>query len=87
VIGEPAAGKSEAIRRSEIGFPPGMQDEFQGVGGTINMNWWFTNSAIILDTAGRLLFEEVIPGTTSEWKEFLALCENTGRFVPSMASC
>ena len=64
-----------------------MQDEFQGVGGTINMNWWFTNSAIILDTAGRLLFEEVIPGTTSEWKEFLALCENTGRFVPSMASC
>jgi IcmF-related N-terminal domain len=73
VIGEPAAGKSEAIRRSEIGFPPGMQDEFQGVGGTINMNWWFTNSAIILDTAGRLLFEEVIPGTTSEWKEFLAL--------------
>jgi hypothetical protein len=73
VIGEPAAGKSEAIRRSEIGFPPGMQDEFQGVGGTINMNWWFTNSAVILDTAGRLLFEEVIPGTTSEWKEFLAL--------------
>src|SRR2546430_142068 len=50
VIGEPAAGKSEAIRRSEIGFPPGMQDEFQGVGGTINMNWWFTNSAVILDT-------------------------------------
>ena len=73
VIGEPAAGKSEAIRRSEIGFPPGMQDEFQGVGGTINMNWWFTNSAVILDTAGRLLFEEVIPGTTSEWKEFLTL--------------
>jgi hypothetical protein len=73
VIGEPAAGKSEAIRRSEIGFPPGMHDEFQGVGGTINMNWWFSNSAIILDTAGRLLFEEVVPGTTSEWKEFLAL--------------
>ena len=73
VIGEPAAGKSEAIRRSEIGFPPGMQDEFQGVGGTINMNWWFTNSAVLLDTAGRLLFEEVVPGTTSEWKEFLGL--------------
>ena len=73
VIGEPAAGKSEAIRRSDVGFPPGMQDEFQGVGGTINMNWWFTNSAVILDTAGRLLFEEVVPGTTSEWKEFLGL--------------
>jgi hypothetical protein len=73
VIGEPAAGKSEAIRRSDVGFPPGMQDDFQGVGGTINMNWWFTNYAVILDTAGRLLFEEVAPGTTSEWREFLKL--------------
>jgi hypothetical protein len=73
VVGEPAAGKSEAIRRCDVGFPPGMQDDFQGVGGTINMNWWFTNYAVILDTAGRLLFEEVAPGTTSEWKEFLRL--------------
>jgi hypothetical protein len=73
VIGEPAAGKSEAIRRCDVGFPPGMQDDFQGVGGTINMNWWFTNYAVILDTAGRLLFEEVAPGTTGEWKEFLGL--------------
>ncbi len=82
VIGEPAAGKSEAIRRSEIGFPPGMQDEFQGVGGTINMNWWFTNSAVILDTAGRLLFEEVVPGTTSEWKEFLGLLRKHRTLCP-----
>ena len=50
-----------------------MQDEFQGVGGTINMNWWFTNHAVMLDTAGRLMFEEVKPGETSEWKEFLKL--------------
>ncbi len=73
VVGEPAAGKSEAIRHSDVGFPPGMQDDFQGVGGTINMNWWFTNYAVILDTAGRLLFEEIPTGATSEWKEFLAL--------------
>ena len=73
VIGEPAAGKSEAIRHCDVGFPPGMQDDFQGVGGTINMNWWFTNYSVILDTAGRLLFEEVAPGTTGEWKEFLGL--------------
>jgi IcmF-related N-terminal domain len=73
IVGEPGAGKTEAIRHSAIGFPPGMQDEFQGVGGTINMNWWFTNDAIILDTAGRLMFEEVPPGSTSEWREFLGL--------------
>src|SRR6218665_1391812 len=40
IVGEPGAGKPEAIRHSGVGFPPGMQDEFQGVGGTINMNWW-----------------------------------------------
>ena len=73
IAGEPGSGKTEAIRRSQAGFPPGLQDEFQGVGGTINMNWWFTNYAVILDTAGRLIFEEVEAGTTSEWKEFLGL--------------
>ncbi len=73
IVGEPGAGKTEAIRHSNIDFPPGMNDEFQGVGGTINMNWWFTNDAVILDTAGRLVFEEIEPGQTSEWVEFLAL--------------
>jgi IcmF-related N-terminal domain len=73
IVGEPGSGKTEAIRRSQAGFPPGLQDEFQGVGGTINMNWWFTNFAVILDTAGRLIFEEVEPGATSEWREFLGL--------------
>jgi hypothetical protein len=73
IVGEPGSGKTEAIRHSQAGFPPGLQDEFQGVGGTINMNWWFTNYAVILDTAGRLIFEEVEPGATSEWREFLAL--------------
>jgi hypothetical protein len=72
-VGAPGSGKSEAIRHSNVGFPPGMQDEFQGVGGTINMDWWFTNQAVILDTAGRLMFEEVKPGEQSEWREFLTL--------------
>ena len=50
-----------------------MQDQLQGAGGTINMNWWFTNHAIILDTAGRLMFEEVEAGAVGEWKEFMKL--------------
>ena len=73
IVGEPGSGKTEAIRHSNVGFPPGLQNELQGVGGTINMNWWFTNQAVFLDTAGRLMFEEVKPGETNEWKEFLQL--------------
>lgn len=73
VVGEPGSGKTEAIRHSGVGFPPGLNDQYQGVGGTLNMNWWFTNHAVVLDTAGRLMFEEVQPGTTTEWQGFLKL--------------
>ncbi len=73
LVGEPGSGKTEAVRHCNVGFPPGLQDQLQGSGGTLNMNWWFTNQAIILDTAGRLMFEEVAPGTTNEWAEFLKL--------------
>ena len=73
LVGEPGGGKTEAIRQCGAGFPPGLQDSMQGTGGTINMNWWFTNNGIILDTAGRLMFEEVPPGSNSEWGELLKL--------------
>ncbi len=82
IIGEPGAGKTEAIRHSNLDFPPDLNDEFQGVGGTINMNWWFTNHAIILDTAGRLVFEEVEAGGSGEWKEFLRLIRRHRRNCP-----
>lgn len=73
IVGESGSGKTEAIRHCNVGFPPGMQDEMQGAGGTVNMNWWFTNHGVFLDTAGRMIFEEVKPGETSEWREFLKL--------------
>lgn len=77
LVGEPGSGKTEAIRRSQVGFPPGLQDPLQGAGGTINMNWWFTNHAVILDTAGRLMFEEAPPGQASEWQELLKMLRTT----------
>lgn len=73
VCGEPGSGKTEAVRRCKVGFPPGLQDEMQGAGGTINMHWWFTNHAVLIDTAGKLLFQEALPGSTNEWTEFLKL--------------
>ena len=77
IVGEPGSGKTEAIRHCNVGFPPGLQDEFQGAGGTLNMNWWFTDHAVILDTAGRLMFEEVETGGSSEWREFLNLLKKS----------
>jgi hypothetical protein len=81
-VGPPGSGKTEAIRHSGISFPSNMQDPLQGVGGTINMHWWFSNQAVILDTAGRLLFEEVPAGETGEWKEFLKLLRKSRPHCP-----
>ena len=66
-IGEAGAGKTEAIRNSNIGFSQGLQDPFQGTGGTMNMSWWFANDAIILDTAGRIVEEKIEVDSSSEW--------------------
>jgi IcmF-related N-terminal domain len=87
IIGEPGSGKTEAVRHCNVGFPPGMHEGendtgYMGAGGTINMNWWFTNHAVLLDTAGRLVFEEVKPGETSEWKEFLKLLRKNRPHCP-----
>lgn len=87
IIGEPGSGKTEAIRHCNVGFPPGMHEGendagYMGAGGTINMNWWFTNYAVMLDTAGRLVFEEIKAGETSEWKEFLKLLKKNRPHSP-----
>jgi IcmF-related N-terminal domain len=73
IVGEPGSGKTEAMRHSNVGFPPGLQDQLQGVGGTVNMHWWFTNHAVMIDTAGRLMFDEVVAGNVDEWAEFLKM--------------
>ena len=39
LVGEPGSGKTEAVRHCNVGFPPGLQDQLQGSGGTLNMNW------------------------------------------------
>ena len=40
----------------------------RGVGGTRNCDWWFTNEAILLDTAGRYTTEV---DDNDEWVAFL----------------
>lgn len=84
LAGQTGAGKTEAIRRghSKQDFPSGLNDYMQGVGGTLNMNWWFTNKAIILDTAGRIFEEKIKAGETTEWTEFLKMLKKVRRNMP-----
>lgn len=81
LIGEPGCGKTASLIHSGLDFPLG-KDEVPGFGGTRNYNWWFTNEAVILDTAGRIAFQE--EGTTDrvEWEYFLKLLKRNRARCP-----
>lgn len=72
MIGPPAAGKTTALERSGLAFTSagGRRHKVQGVAGTRNCDWWFSEEAILLDTAGRLATEE---NDQPEWLAFLGL--------------
>jgi type VI secretion system protein ImpL len=69
IVGPPGAGKTTALRHSGLVFPY-ADTAIKGVGGTRNCDWWFTNEAIILDTAGRYTTEAE---DQQEWFAFLDL--------------
>ncbi len=55
-IGAPGSGKTTALMNSGLRFPlEGKmgKDAVKGIGGTRNCDWWFTDEAVLLDTAGR----------------------------------
>jgi hypothetical protein len=82
LVGPAGSGKTEAMRHCKVGFPPGLQDCFQGAGGTMNMHWWFTNYAVVLDTAGRMFMEDAALQGGSEWREFLKLLKQSRPNAP-----
>lgn len=56
LIGPPNAGKTAALINSGMDFPLAVQWEQgadRGQGGTRSCDWWFTDQAVLLDTAGR----------------------------------
>ncbi|ATB26780.1 type VI secretion system membrane subunit TssM [Melittangium boletus] len=70
IVGPSGAGKSTALRNSGLKFPylSSKGGGLRGVGGTRNCDWWLTNEAVLLDTAGRYTSgEEDRP----EWFAFL----------------
>lgn len=75
VIGPSAVGKSSILRNSNLNFPYSKHDPrgVQGVGGTRNCDWWFSDQAVFLDTAGRYVTEE---DDREEWFSFLTMLRN-----------
>jgi type VI secretion system protein ImpL len=73
IIGPSGAGKTTALRHSGLRFPQikGARDvKVRGLGGTRNCDWWLTNEAVLLDTAGRWATQEE---DHDEWLGFLRM--------------
>ena len=77
IIGAPGSGKTTALVNSGLHFPLEQRTgrgALRGVGGTRNCDWWFTDEAVFLDTAGRYHTQDSDSAVDSEgWAEFLAL--------------
>jgi type VI secretion system protein ImpL len=74
IIGPPGSGKTTALRSSGLPFPHAKGGRVKGVGGTRNCDWWLTNEAVILDTAGRWATQD---DDREEWLAFLDLLRQT----------
>ncbi|MGE9552216.1 type VI secretion system membrane subunit TssM [Erwinia amylovora] len=77
IVGAPGAGKTTALINSGLDFP--LSDSMgktalRGVGGTRHCDWWFTQEAVLLDTAGRYTLQESLRARdASEWQTFINL--------------
>ena len=77
IIGAPGSGKTTALKYSGLKFPLEQRTgrgALRGVGGTRNCDWWFTEEAVLLDTAGRYTTQDSDASADSAgWAEFLGL--------------
>ena len=85
-IGPPGAGKTTALANSGLSFP--LADTrgpapVKGVGGTRNCDWWFTDDAVLIDTAGRYTTQDSHQAVDrAAWQGFLTLLKTQRRRQP-----
>jgi type VI secretion system protein ImpL len=84
-IGAPGSGKTTALINSGLRFPLAEtlgKEAVKGVGGTRNCDWWFTDEAVLLDTAGRYTTQTSNRDVdSSSWMGFLSLLK---KFRPQL---
>ncbi|UCE32310.1 MAG: type VI secretion system membrane subunit TssM, partial [Burkholderiales bacterium] len=76
-LGAPGSGKTTALLNAGLEFPLASRlgkDPLQGVAGTRNCEWWFTDAAVLIDTAGRYATQDSDhQADAREWGDFLGL--------------
>jgi type VI secretion system protein ImpL len=81
IIGPPGAGKTTALLNAGLSFPLAAemgQGAVAGVGGTRMCEWWFTEDAVLIDTAGRYTTQDSDAKVDrAGWEGFLDLLKTT----------
>jgi type VI secretion system protein ImpL len=81
IIGPPGAGKTTALLNAGLSFPLAAemgQGGVAGVGGTRLCEWWFTEDAVLIDTAGRYTTQDSDAAVDKAgWEAFLDLLKRT----------
>ena len=77
IIGPPGAGKTTALQNSGLNFPVAQElgaAPLRGIGGTRTTEWWFTDEAVLIDTAGRYTTQDSHEAADAKsWNGFLDL--------------
>ncbi|KPF73952.1 hypothetical protein IP88_08305 [alpha proteobacterium AAP81b] len=77
IVGPSKAGKTTALLNSGLNFPTAVAGEYKALRGqpnTPNCDWWFTDEAVLIDTAGRYIAQDEDATRDAEgWRGFLAL--------------
>jgi type VI secretion system protein ImpL len=86
IIGPPGAGKTTALVNAGLRFPLAAemgQSAVPGVGGTRLCDWWFTEDAVLIDTAGRYTTQDSDAAVDrAGWEAFLGLLKRTRERQP-----
>ena len=79
IIGPPGAGKTTALHNCGLHFPVAQavgEAPIRGLGGTRTTDWWFTDRAVLIDTAGRYTTQDSHgPADAKAWNGLLDLLE------------
>src|SRR4051794_1674271 len=77
IIGPPGSGKTTALVNSRLKFPLSQgatPSAVAGLGGTRYCDWWFTEEAVLIDTAGRYTTQDSDAKSDKQsWFSFLDL--------------
>ncbi|MCM8533937.1 MAG: hypothetical protein NE330_22435, partial [Lentisphaeraceae bacterium] len=81
-IGAPGSGKTWAIRNSGIVFPPEFSGAVKGHSGTKGMDWWLSDDAVLLDTAGEMTVQEDLNSKIVSDKMWSTFLDKLKKFRP-----